>query len=174
MGREAASGPGSVTPAAGHMGTMTAYENLRAELKIIVDEALAQGFRVFVPKEPIHGPTIHRAKVCLDFDGSFAEVATFRSLGYKPMLTVPHGPLKNPEWGNCEGIECEPGLAGVMEALRTACLSPTVTWKWGGRTRILPNHGKADLDPKFHQGNDWRNGYVEILSDGSEAVDLQR
>jgi hypothetical protein len=149
------------------MGSMTAYENLLPELKTIVDEALSQGFRVFVPKEPIHGPTIHIARVCLDFESSFAEVATLRLLGYEPMLSVPTGPLKNPEWGDREGVEHEHGLPGVMEALRTACLSSTVTKKWDGRT--FPNHGKACLKPKYNHGKDGRNGYVEVLPGGGEA-----
>lgn len=148
---------------------LTAYESLLPCLKVIVDELLEQGFRVFVEKREERYREINTAQVCLDFEGSFAEVGTWRLFSYRPMLSVPIKPTSKNGYAGKEPIEPGDTLETLIEALRVACLDKTVTVKSQHQLPNSPvlkvrNIGKNCLQP----GGAYSEGFVEIALDRSD------
>lgn len=135
-------------------------------LKAIVDEAIAQGFRVFVPTRAAHaGEPIGTARLCLDIEGSFAQVGTWRLFGYEPLLSAPVEPRRAYDFAGMEALESDDSLQGRISALTTACLSDTVTLRYFNVD--VPNYGKKCLLPDA----DAPEGFVELAADCVRPVE---
>lgn len=144
-------------------GTKDGYGQLVPALAPIVDELFRQGFRIFISRRDVRYREINTVQVCLDFEGSFAELGTWPMFSYKPMLCAPIKSVRAYGYVGTEPIEHGGTLVSLIAALKAACLSRTVFLKHYDVS--VPNYGKKRLIP----GGAYVDGFVEMHTDGPDT-----
>lgn len=129
---------------------------IQPEIVTILDEALAQGFRVFVPV-PRSAPRglgrvtspapLRFAHVCLDLEGSFATICGTSNYFDVPTLGAPITP--GPVHGSSvlidyvDTADVAESATNAVAALRRVCESSDVLVRFSGQPApVVPNYGK--------------------------------
>lgn len=131
---------------------MTTRTRVKPELLPILDEALAQGFRVFIPCAPgVRRTPAGFAYVCLDTEGSFAMVNSGQTSFDTVKLAAPITPDK--AHGSSVLIDYDGTVDGAVRTLRRICNSGVVVVRFMGNNPapVVPNYGRKALD-KFPGG----------------------
>jgi hypothetical protein len=131
---------------------VTIRTRIKDDILPILDEALSQGFRVFVLKAGgLRRAPVSFAYVCLDTDGSFAVVNSGHHRLNKAELAAPIKP--NTTYGSSVLVDYSGTVHGAMQALRRTCeqASVTVRFQSGDSAPVVPNYGRKVLD-KFPGG----------------------
>jgi hypothetical protein len=129
---------------------MQLRDQVRDSILPILDEALNEGFQVFVLRpSDVRIDPIGFAYVCLDTEGSFAVVNAGHNLFEEPSLTAPIKP--NREYGSGVLVDYDGTTYGAIESLRAVCRSKDVTVRFMGRNRdglgpTVLNFGRQVLD----------------------------
>ncbi|MCI4659637.1 hypothetical protein [Cryobacterium zhongshanensis] len=106
-------------------------------LKAVLDEALVQGFHVFVTR-PTGAAATRFAYVCRDLDGPFAVVNAPQFFG-PPSIQAPIKPSR--KYGSSVQVNYDGTIADALRALEQVCASENVTVLYSGLPApVVPNH----------------------------------
>lgn len=132
---------------------MTIRTRIKSDIQPILEEALAQGFRVFVLKAGVRSAPASFAYVCLDIDGSFAVVRSGHYRLNKAELAAPIKP--DIAHGSSVLVDYDGTVTDAVRSLRRICKSDVVVVRFMGNNPapVVPNYGCKVLD-KFPGGRD--------------------
>lgn len=131
---------------------MTTRTRVKPDLLPILDEALAQGFRVFIPAAPgVRRTPAGFAYVCLDTEGSFAMVNSGQTSFDPIKLAAPITPDR--AHGSSVLVDYDGTVDGAVRTLQGICKSDVVVVRFMGNSPapVVPNYGRTALD-KFPGG----------------------
>ncbi|MCB5280486.1 hypothetical protein [Arthrobacter sp. ES1] len=131
---------------------MTTRSRVKPDILPILEEALAQGFRVFIPNAPgVRRTPAGFAYVCLDTDGSFALVNGGQTSFDPVRLSAPITPDRT--YGSSVLIDYDGTVDGAVRTLQRICKSDVVVVRFMGNdpAPVVPNYGRKGLD-KFPGG----------------------
>lgn len=148
---------------------MNSRNNINDAILPILDEALAQGFRVFVPRTSAQRPhkPINFAFVCQEFDGSFVIVNAGYNKGERPTLNTPVRPSR--DYGSSVLVDHP---TGYITAITQACANRMVAVRWDKvPAPLVRNYGNMCL-------LNWPGGihrFVELTDDlGEKEISRER
>lgn len=131
---------------------MTTRSRVKPDILPILEEALARGFRVFIPTAPgVRRLPAGFAYVCLDTEGSFAMVNSGQTSFDPVRLAAPITPDR--AHGSSVLIDYDGTLDGAVRTLHRICKSDVVVVRFIGNNPapVVPNYGRKALD-KFPGG----------------------
>ena len=110
----------------------------------ILEEALAQGLHVFVPK-PRYAEAADFAFVCRELDGPYASVGASSYRFGPAVISIPIKPSR--QYGSGVLAAHDGTVADAMRALHHVFNSENVTVLFSGQPApVVPNHGRARID----------------------------
>lgn len=138
---------------------MTNRTLVKPDLLPILEEALAQGFRVFAPT-PLGVRRVPSgfAYVCLDTEGSFALVNSGQTSFDSVRIAAPIQPES--AYGSSVLVDYDGTVDGAVRTLHRICKSDVVVVRFMGNNPapVVPNYGRDVLD-RFPGGS---RSFIEL------------
>ncbi|MEO3931313.1 hypothetical protein WMO79_00675 [Micrococcaceae bacterium Sec7.4] len=131
---------------------MTTRSRVKPDILPILEEALARGFRVFIPTAPgVRRTPAGFAYICLDTEGPFAMVNSGQTSFDPVRLSAPITPDRS--YGSSVLIDHDRTVEGAVLTLHRICKSDVVVVRFTGNNPapVVPNYGRKALD-KFPGG----------------------